>query len=248
MRREGLEPIKKKIYVRFGGIANSPVKNALKMAGIRRIKSSGFNLFWTAALGRDSPWWKVLNKYQRVNHFPGTWELGRKDKLYKNVATMRRSKVKHGASAIDVIHACHLPLRFVSVSSGAGLSVPYDLFVAVQGSEFDFVPRFFILPREMEEFQQDIERNPSMMYIQKPLASSRGRGIKMVVKPKEMPKDSHCLVQRYIGDPLTIDGYKFDIRLYCVVTCFDPLKVCPPRGPIQPAILARPRPFGSTGH
>ena len=68
-----------------------------------------------------------------------------------------------------------------------------------------------------------------MMYIQKPLASSRGRGIKMVVKPKEMPKDSQCLVQRYIADPLTINGYKFDVRLYCVVTCFDPLKVPSPR-------------------
>ncbi len=95
----------------------------------------------------------------------------------------------------------------------------------MQGAEFDFVPRFFILPREMEEYQQDIERNPTAMYIQKPLASSRGRGIRMVVKPKEMPKDVHCLVQRYIANPLTINGYKFDIRLYCVVTCFDPLKV-----------------------
>lgn len=58
--REGLQPVKKKIWVRFGGIANSPVKNALKLAGIRRTaKGTHFNLFWTAALSRDSAWWKV---------------------------------------------------------------------------------------------------------------------------------------------------------------------------------------------
>lgn len=94
-----------------------------------------------------------------------------------------------------------------------------------QGSEFDFVPSFYILPREYDEFRHDVERHPAAMYIQKPLASSRGRGIKMVVKPREMPRDAACLVQRYIRNPLLIDGYKFDIRLYCVVTCFDPLKV-----------------------
>jgi hypothetical protein len=87
------------------------------------------------------------------------------------------------------------------------------------------VPSFFILPREYDEYQHDVERHPGAMYIQKPLASSRGRGIKMVVKPKEMPRDATVLVQRYIRNPLLIGGFKFDIRLYCVVTCFDPLKV-----------------------
>lgn len=29
-------------------------------------------------------------QFQKCNHFPGTWELGRKDRLYKNLAKMRR--------------------------------------------------------------------------------------------------------------------------------------------------------------
>lgn len=34
-----------------------------------------------------------MNKYQKVNHFPGCWYLGRKDFLYKMVTRMKR---KHG--------------------------------------------------------------------------------------------------------------------------------------------------------
>ena len=57
----------------------------------------------------------------------GTWELGRKDYLYRNVYNMRR----------------------------------------LRGEAFDVVPRFFILPRDYDEFQQDLERNPGRLYIQK---------------------------------------------------------------------------------
>jgi hypothetical protein len=58
-----------------------------------------------------------------------------------------------------------------------------------------------------------------------PLASSRGRGIRMVTKPSAISSDtSDCLVQQYIHDPLTIHGFKFDMRIYVAVTSFDPLR------------------------
>ena len=30
-------------------------------------------------------------------------------------------------------------------------------------------------------------------------------------------------MQKYIQDPFTIDGYKFDMRIYIIMTCCDPL-------------------------
>jgi len=32
-------------------------------------------------------------------------------------------------------------------------------------------------------------------------------------------------VSRYIDNPLCIFGHKFDMRIYVVVTCFDPLRI-----------------------
>lgn len=36
---------------------------------------------------------------------------------------------------------------------------------------------------------------------------------------------SAVLVQRYISDPLLVNGRKFDLRVYCAVTSLDPLRV-----------------------
>lgn len=32
-----------------------------------------------------------MNRYQKMNHFPGCWQLGRKDCMYKNLNKQRRA-------------------------------------------------------------------------------------------------------------------------------------------------------------
>ncbi|XP_036320674.1 tubulin polyglutamylase TTLL5 [Rhagoletis pomonella] len=45
------------------------------------------------------------------------------------------------------------------------------------------------------------------------------------MNPDQIPKDEQVLVCKYVMDPLCIDGHKCDLRVYVLVTLFDPLLI-----------------------
>jgi tubulin polyglutamylase TTLL4 len=64
------------------------------------------------------------------------------------------------------------------------------------------------------------------MYILKPCSSSCGRGIRVIGKKDTLSnKKGGYLVSKYLARPHLLRGFKYDLRIYVVVTCFDPLKV-----------------------
>jgi hypothetical protein len=95
---------------------------------------------------------------------------------------------------------------------------------------YDIFPQSFCLPQDCSLWDMAREEQPKSLWIWKPVASSCGRGIKIFpsqIQPsivQELSKKSG-VVQRYISNPLLIDGYKFDLRLYVVVSSYDPLKI-----------------------
>lgn len=62
------------------------------------------------------------------------------------------------------------------------------------------------------------------MFIMKPTGSSCGRGIRVIGKKQQVNKRSGYLVSKYLSKPHLLRGYKYDMRIYIIVTSFEPLK------------------------
>ena len=61
----------------------------------------------------------------------------------------------------------------------------------------------------------------------KPSQSSQGKGIYIVDRLAEVPTDKNekTVICKYISNPLLINNHKFDLRIYVLVTCIDPLRI-----------------------
>jgi len=132
-----------------------------------------------------------VKKFQKLNHFPYSYYLGRKDQLYRNY------------------------------------QVQEDLFPG----DYNYMPKTYIFPKDAEKFRaakdNALEQSQKKKYwIFKPTASSCGRGIKVISPSAKIPLDNKgFLISEYLADPHLIKGLKYDLRLYVVVTSYDPLIV-----------------------
>lgn len=127
-----------------------------------------------------------MTKFQKINHFPGCWSIGRKDNLWRNISKFKRH----------------------------------------HGEAYNIAPRTYIFPEDYKRFCQDRElENHKNLYILKPVASSCGRGIKVLGKKQKVHKKAGYLASKYVSKPHLLRGHKYDLRLYVLVTSFDPLRI-----------------------
>ena len=89
--------------------------------------------------------------------------------------------------------------------------------------DYDFFPETWILPEEFSQFRQNI--NNDITFIIKPDAKSQGKGIYLLKNLNDIDNIRDNVAQRYISEPLLVDGLKFDLRIYAVIVGCDPLKV-----------------------
>ncbi|XP_043328965.1 tubulin polyglutamylase TTLL5 [Cervus canadensis] len=162
------------------------VRSILTAHGFHEVhpSSTDYNLMWTGS--HLKPFLlRTLSEAQKVNHFPRSYELTRKDRLYKNIIRMQHT---YGFKA------------------------------------FHILPQTFLLPAEYAEFCNSYSKDRGP-WIVKPVASSRGRGVYLINNPNQISLEENILVSRYINNPLLIDDFKFDVRLYVLVTSYDPLVI-----------------------
>jgi tubulin polyglutamylase TTLL4 len=67
------------VRVRLTGVCSAGVRGVFRAAGVRATRGPAWSLLWSA-LSLDDAAFEGLHEFQRVNHFPATWELGRKDR------------------------------------------------------------------------------------------------------------------------------------------------------------------------
>ena len=121
---------------------------------------------------------------------------------------------------------------------------PSSFAVSVTGQvrlRVDFLPTTFKLPSEYRMFVEEFKKNPSSAWIMKPVGSSQGKGIFLVTKLSQLgewkadnrftgeeldeeEKPAEYIVQKYVENPYLVGGKKFDLRIYCLVTSFQPLR------------------------
>ena len=93
--------------------------------------------------------------------------------------------------------------------------------------EYSFSPQTWDYPAQLDLFRRYSRANPHDVYIVKPSAGAMGRGIYLASGESGIDKhhSGAVVVQRYMHDPFLLDGFKFDLRIYALVTAADPLAV-----------------------
>ncbi len=181
----------KRYMITYKAYRNMPQSLSGVMKYNQIIKSKLYtntNLIWKL-LDKDKmyPLLRKLNKYQRYNHFPICWQLGRKDNLYINYLKMQK-KFK---------------------------------------DDYNYMPFKYILPQDRDTVQEIMKEynifNIKEIYIVKPLASTHGKGVRILTDSTTVPTKG--ILEKYIYNPHLINRRKYDIRIYVLVTGFRPLKI-----------------------
>ncbi|KAK2903678.1 hypothetical protein Q8A67_008391 [Cirrhinus molitorella] len=91
--------------------------------------------------------------------------------------------------------------------------------------EYNIFPRSWCLPADYSDFQAYTRAKKHKTYMCKPDSGCQGRGIYRTKSYKDIQPGEHMICQVYISKPFIIDGFKFDLRIYVLVTSCDPFRI-----------------------
>ena len=185
--------------VKMNRYGNMPIclTETCKNAGIQLTKNmEGCNIVWKL-LHPDKmrELIRTINKCQKYNHFPTTYQLGRKDNMYRHYRYYNK---------IFPNDYNYTPLTFILPFDGEKFEVEYNkskkknLWI-VKPVNMSRGRGVHILKNE-EEF-------------------------KIINKKSEKLNITQYLVSKYISNPHTINQKKYDLRVYILITSYTPLKI-----------------------
>jgi len=69
------------------------------------------------------------------------------------------------------------------------------------------------------------EKDPKQLFIVKPSNQACGRGIKVINRKTKLKNKNNTIISKYIMNPHLINNRKYDLRIYIVVSGYDPLRI-----------------------
>lgn len=185
--------------------ASEKAREALDLGRFRIVEDPGSaDLLWMRKEYRE--WFSKLKPFQLLNHFQNERAVTDKGFLAEHLARFSKTQSKYDFGMKDFVQDT------------------YCLYI----------------PEERERFFSQLPATDSKenLWILKPCNSSRGRGIEILWEfddlraAYERPEDHEFdpeidrrVIQRYIRNPLLLDGRKSEIRIYWLVASLDPLLV-----------------------
>lgn len=116
---------------------------------------------------------------------------------------------------VDLVNKCELYRNLCAARAALG----------ERGAEiYDFFPRSYSMPDEFGELRQAAQEAPGALWICKPTAAARGEGLRLIDDVRAAPRGPEWLVQEYIAAPHLIDGHKYSLRVYVLLTSLVPLQ------------------------
>jgi tetratricopeptide (TPR) repeat protein len=156
----------------------------------------------------------------------GAWQEA--DELARALIAEFRAKPVAVSSAVlehDMQHVYHRWSVFLDKSQ---LATTLNAWHQAHPAVPRFWPESFVLPRDAAALTQFRASGPSgQIFIVKPTNLSGGQGMQLTRDPRS-PSASEAadnvVVQRYVDNPRLIDGRKFHLRIYTLITSITPLR------------------------
>lgn len=194
--------------IKFRSSLKNTIYEALKRRTWKETEGDDFDFNWSEknyySYDAEQPF-HVLFPQQHINHFPNNYELTRKDMMYKNLKLYKKQLEKEKK---------------------------YE-----ETKEYDFFPKTYNMPNEFVMFLGEY-KNSSNVWIMKPVGKAQGRGIFLITSINQIQQWKNSLkggqenlvnelyiAQKYLNNPLLLGGRKFDLRVYALVTSYQPLTV-----------------------
>nr|XP_039257520.1 uncharacterized protein LOC120334135 [Styela clava]XP_039257521.1 uncharacterized protein LOC120334135 [Styela clava] len=153
--------------------------------------------------------------------------------------------------SVTEVHAVNKLPGMLEISHKVQLSRILKRMQTLYPGEFDFYPTSWVIPEQYHQFigevgtaagsknkngrftpdnkvrKSSIPTTPRT-FIVKPDAGRQGDGIYLVTDPRDVQAEvgtRPSIVQEYIDSPLLLEGYKFDLRIYVVISRIDPVEI-----------------------